>query len=201
MRWYSLKKWKLFQNLTFSAGISVAFFSTIFQKNPSCRIYTPYRSSLPGFSIHRRLPWPIAGIEFYENTVDMSVAYILTRVFLLGKPSQDDQNNPDIFCPYSFPSFSHLFIFPIHPGDVPLVSKTEITVVADNDVLMNSDVNGPACKNQATRDSHIISGGFWIAGRMIVSKNNGRSLMIKGRKNNFSRIYGAGRQAPFKKRF
>ena len=43
----------------------------------------------------------------------------------------------------------------MHFGDMPLIGKTEILVVADHDVVVNRDAHHPAGKQKPFRDGNI----------------------------------------------
>ena len=85
-------------------------------------------------------------------------------------------------------------IFPGHLVNIALVGKTEIAIIADDNMFMNSHAHDPARKYQLPCYGDIFRGWMGISRRMIMGEDDCCGMMIQGSMYDFSGIYAAGRQ-------
>ena len=54
--------------------------------------------------------------------------------------------------------FDPLLVCPVHFGNIPLICKTEIFIIADDNMFVNRYTHQPACKNKLLCDGNIFCG-------------------------------------------
>ena len=67
-----------------------------------------------------------------------------------------------------------------HPGDVAMVGKTVVAIIADNYMFVNRDTHDPAGEYQLTGYRNVFSRRLWIPGGMVVGKYKGSCFVSEG---------------------
>ena len=79
-----------------------------------------------------------------------------------------------------------------------MIGETEVTIVTDYNVFMDSNTHHPTGKYQLASDGDIFGGGFWVPGGMVMCKNKCRCVMIQSSPDNLPGVDRTGGKCSLK---